>query len=108
MEKIEQPLDQDVCSGEVREITKDEIKNIKTEISRGASLIKSYNGPSSKWFQYQDGGTLHMNLRGKYLSSKTVPERPMRKSARVTALVQTKQSRSPVLLIKENQWILNS
>lgn len=51
---INQPLDVAICSGEIREITKDEIKNIKADISKGVSLIKSYNGPSSKWFQYQD------------------------------------------------------
>lgn len=55
VETINQPLDQAVCSGEIRDITKDEIKNIKVEISKGISHIKSYNGPSSKWFQYQDG-----------------------------------------------------
>jgi hypothetical protein len=54
---INQPLDQAVCSGEMREITKDEIRDIKTEISKGVSLIKSYDGPSSKWFQYQDNLT---------------------------------------------------
>src|SRR3989339_550498 len=56
-EIIKQPLDQAVCSGEIRDITKEEIKDIKVEISRGISLIKSYDGPSSKWFQYQDGLT---------------------------------------------------
>lgn len=55
--KIEQPLDQAVCSGEVRDITTDEAKKIKAEISRGIAMIKGYNGPSSKWFQYQDSLT---------------------------------------------------
>ncbi len=54
VEIIKQPLDQAVCSGVIRDITKDEIKNIKAEISKSFSFIKSYNGPSSKWFQYQD------------------------------------------------------
>lgn len=54
VEAIKQPLDQAVCSEEIRDITKDEIINIKAEISKGVSLIKSYDGPSSKWFQYQD------------------------------------------------------
>jgi len=53
-EEIKQPLDQAVCSGEIREITKGEIRNIKIEISEGVSLIRAYSGPSSKWFQYQD------------------------------------------------------
>jgi hypothetical protein len=51
---IDKPLGQAVCSGKIREITKDEIKEIKANVNKGLSLIKSYNGPSSKWFQYQD------------------------------------------------------
>ena len=51
---IEQPFDQAVCSFEVRNITKEEIKNAKSEISKAMTFIKSYNGPSSKWFSYQN------------------------------------------------------
>ncbi len=54
LEMIKQPLDQIVCSGDIRDITKDEIVEIKKGISIGVSLIKSYTGPSSKWFHYQD------------------------------------------------------
>jgi hypothetical protein len=54
IEKIEDPLDQAVCSGETRDITAEESENFKLEIKNALSLIKSYNGPSSKWFQYQD------------------------------------------------------
>ena len=53
-EMITQPLDQAVCSGEVRDITVEELGRAKEEISEAMSFIKSYNGPSSKWFQYQD------------------------------------------------------
>ena len=48
------PLDQAVCSGKVRDITNEELKSIKSEINIGMRLIKSYNGPSKKWFAYQD------------------------------------------------------
>ncbi len=53
-EIVKQPLDQAVCSHELRDITKDEVVSIKAELSKGFSLIKGYSGPSSKWFQYQD------------------------------------------------------
>ncbi len=51
---IEQPLDQAVCLGEVRNINKEELEKTKSEISHAMTFIKSYNGPSSKWFLYQD------------------------------------------------------
>ncbi len=51
---IDIPLDQAICSGQKRDITEEEVKNIKFEIKRGLSFIKSYTGPSSKWFYYQD------------------------------------------------------
>lgn len=53
-EAIMHPLDQAVCSGDIRDITKEESDNVKTDISKGMAYIKSYNGPSSKWFKYQD------------------------------------------------------
>lgn len=53
-EIIEQPLDQAVCLGEVRDITKEELVGAKTKISKAMTFIKSYSGPSSKWFQYQN------------------------------------------------------
>lgn len=51
---IEQPLDQAVCSGDVRNMTKEESDTAKKEISTALTFIKSYNGPSSRWFYYQD------------------------------------------------------
>ena len=48
------PLDQAVCSGEVREITKEELVNIKNEIKTAFTFIKNYNGPSKTWFTYQN------------------------------------------------------
>jgi len=51
---IEEPLDQAVCLGKVRSITKEEIEKTKFEISNAMTFIKSYDVPSSKWFLYQD------------------------------------------------------
>jgi len=51
---IQIPLNQAVCSGEVRDITKDELGIIKKEINSALKHIKSYNGPSKTWFAYQD------------------------------------------------------
>lgn len=52
------------------------------------------------------GGTLHMSLRGKYLSFKALPERP-EKTKRITALVQTKQPRTWVIPPKDHPWRRN-
>ena len=54
---IDIPLDQAVCSGQIRNITQAEVENFKEEIKKDLSFIKSYNGSSSKWFQYQDSLT---------------------------------------------------
>ena len=47
------PLDQAVCSSEVRDLTPAELKNTKADITKALTYIKNYNGPSSRWFQYQ-------------------------------------------------------
>lgn len=54
---IDIPLDQAVCSGQKRNISQTEIESIEAEIKRGIFFIKSYTGPSSKWFYYQDNLT---------------------------------------------------
>ncbi|MDD5721012.1 MAG: SWIM zinc finger family protein [Candidatus Pacebacteria bacterium] len=51
---ITSPLDRAVCSGQIRDITKEELVAIKKELKHGLSYIKYYDGPSSKWFTYQD------------------------------------------------------
>lgn len=51
------PVDQAVCSDEIREITENEIKDFKDDIRTALTYLKSYTGPSSKWFQYQDSLT---------------------------------------------------
>lgn len=48
------PVDQAVCSGEIREITENEIKDFKDNIRTALTYLKSYTGPSSKWLQYQN------------------------------------------------------
>ena len=47
-------LDHTVCSGQIREITKEELTAIKKELQHGLLYIKYYDGPSSKWFAHQD------------------------------------------------------
>jgi len=51
---IQIPLEQAVCSGEVRDITKEELVSIKKEISSALKCIKNYGGSSKTWFAYQD------------------------------------------------------
>jgi hypothetical protein len=50
---IDYPLDQAVCSGVVREITIDEITEVRIGIKQALRHIKSYDGPSRIWFAYQ-------------------------------------------------------
>ena len=56
-ESIKHPIDQAVCSGVVRDETENELHKDKLEINKAMTFIKGYNGPSSKWFQYQDSLT---------------------------------------------------
>ena len=44
-------------SGKTEELTKTEFEELKKEVSHAARYIKSYNGPSSTWFAYQDSLT---------------------------------------------------
>ena len=48
--------------------------------------------------------TLHMSLRGKYLSFKTLPERPRKQNEKITALVQTKQPRIWPIPSRNHPW----
>ena len=56
-EVFDHPLDQAVCSGKVYAITEEEKVLIEKEIKEGLALIKSWSGPSKKWFEYQDALT---------------------------------------------------
>ena len=71
-EIIQIPLEQAVCSGEVRDITKDELGIIKKEIRSALTHIKSYNGPSKTWFAYQNS-----LLKGKRLALYTLSNLPV-------------------------------
>lgn len=71
-EVIQIPLGQAMCSGEVRDITKDELGIIKKEIRSAVAYIKSYNGPSKTWFAYQDS-----LLKGKRLVLYTLSKLPV-------------------------------
>jgi len=51
---VEHPLDQAVCSGQVRDISKEELASIKKEITSALRYLKSYDGPPKTWFTYQD------------------------------------------------------
>lgn len=42
------------CSGEVREVSKEELSQIKKNISSAMRYIKPYDGPSKIWFAYQN------------------------------------------------------
>lgn len=51
---IDHPLNQAVCSGKISEATQQELSDIENEIKAGLVYIKSWSGPSKKWFEYQD------------------------------------------------------
>lgn len=51
---IDHPLNQAVCSEKVKEVTTQELSEVEDEIKIGLSHIKSWSGPSKKWFEYQD------------------------------------------------------
>ena len=54
MNIIDHPFNQAVCSGKISEATKQELIEIEEQIKTGLAYIKSWNGPSKKWFEYQD------------------------------------------------------
>lgn len=51
---IDHPLDQAVCSGNIGDISEQELSEIENEIKVGLGYIKSWSGPSKRWFEYQD------------------------------------------------------
>src|SRR3989344_2959259 len=75
-EVITNPLEQAVCSGEVRDITKEETSIIKKEIRSALMHIKSYDGPSKTWFAYQDS-----LLKGKRLMLYSLSNLPICKTS---------------------------
>src|SRR3989338_5463615 len=73
---VEHPLDQAVCSGQVRDITKEELASIKKEITSALRYLKSYDGPSKTWFAYQDS-----LIKGKRLLLYTLSKLPVCKKS---------------------------
>lgn len=71
LDLINIPLDRAVCSGEVREITEEETLTFNEEIKTALACLKSYRGPSSKWFEYQD--SLIKGLRLTLLATSKIP-----------------------------------
>jgi hypothetical protein len=49
-----QTIGEPTCSGKLGELSKEELSNIKKEITGAVKYIKSYIGPSKTWFAYQD------------------------------------------------------
>ncbi len=47
-------VDSPVCSGELGELSKEELLEIKKAITSAMRYIKAYSGPSKTWFAYQD------------------------------------------------------
>lgn len=49
-ESVENP----VSSGKVGELPKDDIDQVKRQVTQGLSFLKPYNGSSRRWFAYQN------------------------------------------------------
>lgn len=56
------------CSEVIGELSSEEIKTLKQEISAAMRHIRSYNGPSSTWFSYQDSLIKGCRLMSKIIS----------------------------------------
>ncbi len=52
--KEKDPISGPKCSGELREISKEELEDINKSISLTIKYIKPYKGPSRIWFAYQN------------------------------------------------------
>jgi len=49
-----EPVGEVMCSGELGELSKEDLVIVKKEISSAMRYIKSYTGPSRTWFAYQN------------------------------------------------------
>lgn len=56
-DKYTKPVGSAVCSGKVGTLSSQQLSELKQEIRVASRYIKSYNGPSKIWFQYQDSLT---------------------------------------------------
>jgi hypothetical protein len=52
--KEKDPISEPKCSGDLREISKEELEDINKSISLASKYIKPYKGPSKIWFAYQN------------------------------------------------------
>lgn len=57
------------CSNIKGELSKDELENIKKEISNAIKYIKAYTGPSKTWFSYQNNLLEGVNRLSTIISS---------------------------------------
>jgi len=75
--KIERgSFDYALCSGDVRDVTKEELSGIRKEIRSALKYVKSYSGPSREWFAYQDS-----LLKGRRLALYSLSKLPVCKSS---------------------------
>ena len=71
-------VSQPVCSGQLGELSKEELSAIKKEITAGMRYIKSYEGPSRTWFVYQSLLSEGCNRLSKIVSELPVGEQTAR------------------------------
>jgi len=63
-----------VCSGKLGELSEEELKKIKQEITSALKYIKAYSGPSRTWFAYQASLSEGCNRLAKIVSELPVSE----------------------------------
>lgn len=73
-DKEKQQVSQVTCSGRLGEVNKKGLLAIKKEITDAMKYIKSYNGPSRIWFQYQNSLSEGCNRLSKIISELPVSE----------------------------------
>lgn len=62
------------CSGRLGELSKEELSEIKNEITGAIKYVKPYNGPSRIWFSYQNSLSEGYNRLSKIVSELPVSE----------------------------------
>lgn len=63
-----------VCSGKLGQLSGEELKKVKQEITSALKYIKAYSGPSRTWFAYQDSLSEGCNRLAKIVSELPVSE----------------------------------
>jgi len=77
-EDDKQVIDQPSCSGQTRMLNKEELEAVKKSISEAMRFIKPYNGPSKKWFAYQNSLSEGCNRLSAIVSGLPVSEQTAR------------------------------